>query len=228
MQACRPPPVRPRRRLTAPTALALALGPWIVPGLPGVPMEAAAQEAPPLRLELREESGQVRVLLGPLLQSRNIRSALDSGLPIRIHLVTELWRDRLFDAQEGRHEWRATVRFDPLSELYRVETGNGVTGTVQTVEGAERLLRAAVSIPLRPPRGGRYYYLSRMEVETLSLSDLEELRRWLQGDPARAREAEDQDLGGALLRGLRRLFVRSLGLPVQRYQARSTRFEWEG
>jgi hypothetical protein len=202
------------------------LGWGFVPPLPGGPGFAAAQVAPPLGIEVRDETGGARVIFGPFLQSRSIRSALDSGLPIRIHLVTELWRERFFDAQEGRHEWRATVRFDPLSELYRVETGNGATGTFRTVEGAEQLLREAVAVPLRPPRSGRYYYLARLEVESLSPSDLEELRRWLQGDPARALEPEDPGLGGLLLQGVRRLFVRGLGLPVQRYQARSPRFDW--
>lgn len=196
--------------------------------LPGGTGSASGQETAPLRIEVRSETGEARMVFGPFLQGRNIRSALDSGLPIRIHLVTELWRERFFDAQEGRHEWRATIRFDPLSELYRVETGNGAAGTFRTLEGAEQLLRGAVTIPLSPPRSGRYYYLARLEVESLSPSDLEELRRWLQGDPVRVGEPEDRGLGGFLLRGVRRLFVRSLGLPVQRHQARSARFDWEG
>jgi hypothetical protein len=222
-------PLRPRAgpplRGTPPGMVPLlALLAWgIAPAVP-----AAAQEAPPLRIEVRDEVGEAMVVFGPFLQGRNIRSALDSGLPIRIHLVTELWRERFFDAQEGRHEWRATVRFEPLSELYRVETGNGATGTFRTLEDAEQLLREAVRVPLRPPRSGRYYYLARLEVESLSPSDLEELRRWLQGDPARARESEDQGFGNFLLRGVRRLFVRGLGLPVQRHQARSPRFDWGG
>jgi hypothetical protein len=204
--------------------LALGFGPALLAG----PLRAVGQEAPPLGIEVRGETGEARVVFGPFLQGRNVRSALDSGLPIRIHLVTELWRERFFDAQEGRYEWRATVRFEPLSELYRVEMGNGASGTFRSLEDAEQLLRDAVRIPIRPPRSGRYYYLARLEVESLSPSDLEELRRWLQGDPARARETDEQGFGSFLLRGVRRLFVRGLGLPVQRHQAQSRRFDWGG
>jgi len=191
------------------------------------PGNANAQDAPPLRLELQEESGGVGAVLGSLLHGRNLRRALESGLPVRLHLVTELWREGFFDNQEGRHEWRATVRFDPLSELYRVETEFGSAGTVGTLVEAERLLGETLVVPLRPLRRGRYYYLARLEVETLSLSDLEELRRWLQGDVGRTGE-RDEEIGSALLRGLRRLFVRGIGLPVERHQARTGRFDWEG
>lgn len=193
----------------------------------GFPQGEALQAQAPLRLELQEESGGVRAVLGPLLRGRGLQDALESGLPVRVLIVTELWRDRLLDAQEGRHEWRATVRFDPLGELYRIETEEGSIGTVGTIAEAEALLAASVEIPLRPRRPGRYYYLGRLEVETLSLSDLEELRRWLQGDPSRATERQEE-VGGALLRGLRRLFVRGLGLPVQRHQTRTGRFDWDG
>jgi len=181
----------------------------------------------PLTLQVNPSTGGVQVAVGPVLETPGLRSALESGLPIRVHLVTELWRDRFFDALEGRHEWRGTIRFDPLSELFRVESGDGPVGVATTLESAARLLRNEVQVPLRPPRPGRYYYLGRLEVETLSLSDLEELRRWLQGDLGRAGD-EDREVGGAILQGLRRLFVRTLGLPVQRHQARSSRFDWEG
>jgi hypothetical protein len=66
-----------------------------------------------------------------------------------------------------------------------------------------------------------------MEVETLSLSDLEELRHWLQGDLGPAMD-RNNELGSALGRGLRRILVRALGLPMQRFEARTQVFAWEG
>ena len=41
-------------------------------------------------------------------------------------------------------------------------------------------------MPLKPREQGRYYYLGQVQVETLSLTDLEELQRWLHGDLAPA------------------------------------------
>ncbi|HEU0051954.1 MAG TPA: hypothetical protein VFQ39_02210, partial [Longimicrobium sp.] len=73
---------------------------------------------------------------------------------------------------------------------------------------------------MRPERAGRYYYLARLEVETLSLSDLEELRRWLRGE-ARPAVAGEKPVGRAVERGLKRFFVRLLGLPARRYEART-------
>jgi hypothetical protein len=186
---------------------------------------AARQTLPPLTLELRQAEGGVRVTLGPVLESPRIQSALESGLPVRIRLVTELWRDRAVDALEGRHEWRASVRRDPLSDRFLVDVGNARGTAVTALEEAARMLQAALQVPLTPPRPGDYYFLARMEVETLSLSDLEELRRWMDGD-LRPAVGSDDDVGGALGRGLRRLMVRILGLPVQRYQARTPRFTW--
>jgi hypothetical protein len=63
-----------------------------------------------------------------------------------------------------------------------------------------------------------------VEMETLSLSDLEELQRWLQGDLAPAVVGEER-VGSALARGVRRLLVRMLGLPAKRFQLRSPVFE---
>jgi hypothetical protein len=64
-----------------------------------------------------------------------------------------------------------------------------------------------------------------VEIETLSLSDLEELRRWLQGDLAPSM-AGGEPVGSAVGRGVRRIFVRALGLPTQRIEARSAAFNW--
>jgi len=59
------------------------------------------------------------------------------------------------------------------------------------------------------------------------VSDLDELRRWLRGDLGAA-VGEGEEVGSALGRGFRRLLVRALGLPVQRYQARTPTFRVPG
>ncbi|TVR57345.1 MAG: DUF4390 domain-containing protein [Gemmatimonadales bacterium] len=184
----------------------------------------AQERVPPLDLRMQEGDGSVRLILGEVLESPGVRQSLESGLPVRMGIVVELWRDRVLDALEGRHEWRATVLMDPLSNRYLVETGDGVSGDFASLAGARAFLQGRLQVPLAPERGGRFYYLARLEVETLSLSDLEELRRWLQGDLGPAVEGREE-VRGAVGRGLRRLLVRALGLPVQRYQTRTATFD---
>jgi hypothetical protein len=58
-------------------------------------------------------------------------------------------------------------------------------------------------------------------VETLSLDELDELRRWLRGE---ARPAEAGRPPRGVERGVRRIFVRLLGLPSRRYEARTAIF----
>lgn len=199
----------------------------LVAGLFGPFQSRALIAQEPLALSLTGEEGEVRAILGPVLQSRGIESSLQRGLPIRILVVIELWRDRLVDAQEGRHEWRASVRFDPLERVYVVETGEGAILSAGTASEASQILTEELRVPLRPRREGRFYYLGRLEVESLSPSDLEELRRWLQGDLAPAVEGEqDGGVRSALGRGLQRALVRVLGLPAERYQARSPAFRY--
>jgi hypothetical protein len=190
------------------------------------PTAAVAQVDDLLVIEVGDD-GAARVGLGEVLESGGVRQSLESGLPVRLQIVTELWRDRLLDAEEGREEWRATVLFDPLSETYRVETAETTIGAAGSPRAATELLRSTISSTLRPSQPGRYYYLGRLDVETFSLTDLEELRRWLQGDLGPAVDA-DNPVGGAFGRGVRRLFVRALGLPTLRYQARTEEFDWDG
>ncbi|TVP79227.1 MAG: hypothetical protein EA352_00905 [Gemmatimonadales bacterium] len=176
----------------------------------------------PIELVLAGDD-RVEARLGPILESGGVARSLESGLPVRIRLVVELWRDRFLDSQEDRFEWRASVRQDPLSDRFIVETGDGLEQDVFSAAAARTALQNSLEIPLAPSQSGNHYYLARLEVETLSLSDLEELRRWLQGDLGPAVEG-GTEVGGAVGRGLRRLLVRVLGLPVQRYEARTRSF----
>jgi hypothetical protein len=196
------------------------------------PAETAAQaQSAPLGLEVSGAEGGVQATLGPVLQSRGIAASLESGLPVRIRVVTELWRDRFLDSQEARHEWRASVWYDPLDGAFLVQVGGGEPEALPvrtaSADEANGLLASLLDVPLRPDRPGRYYYLARVEVETLSLSDLDELRRWLRGDLAPAVEG-DARVGSAVGRGFQRLLVRVLGLPAERFQARSRTFEFPG
>ncbi len=80
---------------------------------------------------------------------------------------------------------------------------------------------------LRPEQPGTYYYLGRIEIEILSLSGLEELRRWLQGELTPVAGGEEP-VGGALRRGIQRLFLRVHGLPAILLQTRTLECDWGG
>lgn len=211
-------------------AILLWLGGALVAALPGGPPEpapvVAAQDGPVAVRVNPADHSPVLVLQDPL-GSERVRSALDSGLPVRIRITVELWRDRFVDSQEDRAEWGATVVRDPLADEYRVELEGASLERhrLGSLAAARALLSRRVPLDLRPRNPGRYYYLAHVEIETLSLSDLDELRRWLRGDLGPAAEGEVE---GALTRGFRRLLIRLLGAPVQRYEVRSPRFEHGG
>ena len=76
-----------------------------------------------------------------------------------------------------------------------------------------------------PEAPGRYYYQLALRVESLSADDLDELERWLRGDPEEVSATEER---GALSRGVQRLFVRALGLPSRSLELRSRAFDWRG
>jgi hypothetical protein len=192
------------------------------------PPSAGAQEAEPVRIQVQPGTGAARLELGSILSHRPLLEAIHSGLPLRIRVVVQLWREGFFHNQEGQHQWRAGVIFDPLTRRYHAQSLElpGEDVVVSTLDEVQALLARSLEVPLRPPRPGRYYYMVDVEMETLSLSDLEELQRWLQGDLAPAVAGEER-VGGALARGVRRLLVRMLGLPAQRFQLKSPAFQVE-
>lgn len=187
-----------------------------------------AQDGQPLYLSVRAEDGAAQIRIGNLFDEPGLVNALHSGLPLRIQIVAELWKDGFFDRQKGRAEWRATVLFDPLEQRYRVATGAGGSTelSVDSLGGVRDVLQAEFNLPLRPSERGRYYYLGEGQVETLSLSDLEELQRWLRGDLASAVSGEEK-LGTAVGRGVHRVVVRMLGLSARRFRVRSEAFEMD-
>lgn len=217
-----PPPPRPPRL----PGLLLVL--MVLLGL-AMPMGQLHGQPGPVQLVVDPRTGAPELRIGGVLEEARFREALDEGLPLRIRVQAELWRDGFFDSQEGRGEWRATVVHDPLARTYQFRTGDASTDLVL---GSLEQLRAAVlqsfTLPLRPGRRGRFYYLATLEVETFSLSDLEELQRWLRGDLAPGIAGEGGGVDGALTRGMGRLLQRALGLPTLRIRLQSPFFDFPG
>lgn len=166
--------------------------------------------------------------VGGILGDSALEEAARSGLPLRLRFRIELWRDGLFDSLEGSRTFSAVLYYEPLGRSFLVRSQVGLTEGrhFSTFEAARGALEGVYALDLRPARRGRYYYTAVLELETLSLSDLEELERWLKGELRPAVSGEGS-VPGAVGQGVKRLFIRVLGLPARRYEARSDWFRVE-
>ena len=194
---------------------------------------AAAQGPPPTptpSLTVTLQGAVPRVQSTGLLADGRFVALMRSGFPLRLHYRLELWKVRAswFDQFVRAVPWDAVARHDPLADDFvLIRTGGRVT-RYATPEELARALEIPYTIPLHPPNGtgGRFYFLSRLEVTTLNDTDLEELSRWLKGDVGPAVSGEG-NFGEALARGAQRVLVRIAGLPRQRLEARSPSFRPE-
>ncbi len=181
----------------------------------------------PARNSAPTEGPVVRSL--DLLTDRQMSDLLASGFPARLHFRAELWSaSGWFNDLERTSEWDVVVRYEPLSKNYRVAriVGDQVTmlGQFATLAEAEGAVERPYRVELVPPADTRrYYYSVVLDVETLSLSDLDEVERWLRGELRPAVRGQ-RNPGTALTRGLRTLFARLLGGERRHYEQRSPTF----
>lgn len=194
----------------------------LLPLLAGAP--AVAQQGRPLAVSAVENAGVWRpvVAIDGVLRDPALLDALAEGLPLRFRFRMELWGKGTFDRLEGRRDVSVAVLRNALEPGYTVEDGR-VQRRFATLAECEAALERLFASSLSPPRDGRYYYLATLDVETFSLSDLEELRRWLRGEARPAVEGRGS-VGRAVESGLRRTFIRLLGLPTREYTVRSAFF----
>ena len=192
-----------------------------------------AQRAPTLELQLPPVGA--RRSEGPLVRSTGVlsdaqlRDLLRNGFPARLHYRVELWSvGGLFNDLERAVEWNVVVRHDPLDGAYRVArfAGDRVAqlGRYPEFRDAQAAAERSFRAPIAPRRRGRsYYYAVVLDVETLSLSDLDEVERWLKGELRPAVRGE-RNAGTAIGRGMRTLVVRLLGGDARRFELRSPTF----
>jgi hypothetical protein len=137
----------------------------------------------------------------------------------------ELWRDTWFDDLIQQTTWTSVLAYEPLEQQFlAVGPGHDSIGRYDTYAAARAVLEQPYTPPVRATGEGTYYFLVYLEIETLSLSDLDELERWLRGDLQPAVRG-DRSIPGAIGTGLKRILVRVLGLPARRYEARSSPFD---
>ena len=188
---------------------------------------AGVEVSLPPRDRLADEGPTVRAV--NVLRDESMRDLVRSGFPARLHFRVELWSDEGWvNDLRGTREWDVIVRFDALDGHYRVylvvgDEGPALIGRSARYEDARDVAERALPAPLYPRRPGKYYYLAVLDVETLSLSDLDELERWLRGELKPAIRQPGRT-GGAIARGAGTLFARLLGGDRRHYDARSGGF----
>ncbi|NJD09878.1 MAG: DUF4390 domain-containing protein [Gemmatimonadetes bacterium] len=186
---------------------------------------AAAQEPRPLALRADAESMGATLTIGPVLGDHELADAVLSGVPIRLRLRAELWRDAFFDELVESTTLTTVVVYEPLTRRYFVRSTSGDlrSRVFPSYEAARAAVERDYPLHALTRRAGNYYFTAALDIETLSVSDLQELERWLQGDLQPA-VSGGQSLPGAVGEGARRLLIRVLGVPNRQYEARSNRF----
>jgi hypothetical protein len=181
------------------------------------PVENAWADAPPA------------VASSGLLSDGSMRDLLANGFPARLHYRLERWASgRFFDDLKAAFDWDVILKYDVLGKKYQVVRvvnkqveSLGEFASVDSAENAaEGPYRPAIALPKKGQRG---YYNLLLDVETLSLSDLDEVERWLRGELKPAVSGKGNP-GTALGRGLRTLVVRLLGGEKRHYEARTGTF----
>ncbi len=204
----------------------------------GRPTPSEAQSGP-ARVEVVLPASTTMAEQGPLIRSaqvladRELRDLIRNGFPAQLHFRLELWSNgRWVDDFEGKTEWDLIVRYDPLAKNFRVlraTNGEHVESLGEFADYAEAV--AAVEMPYRAPlvapasRRGHYYNVV-LDVEVLSVSDLDELNLWLRGELRPAVRGR-RNPATAVTRGVRTVMVRLLGGEKRRYVQRSATFKVE-
>lgn len=192
-----------------------------------------AQERPSVQVQLPIPSRLT--MEGPVVRSHHMlsddatRELLRSGFPARLHYRVELWADgRFFDELRRDAEWDVVVRWEGVDQTYEVIQVVGdhrlSLGAFTRIEDAEAAVSRPVRVPISAPnQDRRFYYRVTLDVEALSVSDLDEVERWLKGELQPAVSGRGNP-GTAFTRGLRALTTRLLGGERREYATRSPSF----
>jgi len=196
-------------------------------------VRAAAQE--PAHVEVSVASAPTGQRGAPLVRSirifsdREIREMLHSGFPARLHYRLELWGAAgFFDDLKRQTEWDVIVRYNPLKRRYSATRIEGekiaALGSFDGLDPIEALLSQPSQPALAVPDGhDKVYYNFVLDVQMLSVSDLDEVERWLKGDLGPAVHGE-KNPGTAIGRGAKIFITKLLGGEEKHYEARSKVF----
>jgi len=199
----------------------------LFPGSGGrVQAQASVSSRPEIDIRVSPSAYPPSVAVRGVLVEKPFNELLLSGFPARLHVRAELWTiGRWFDDVLARAEWDIIVRYDAIDRTYQVAriTGGRLTslGSYARFPDARAATELAFTPGLgTPPRGRRSYINVQAELQTLEVSDLDEVERWLRGE-ARPAVTGRRSPGTAVTRGLRTLASRLLGGEKRRLEAKS-------
>jgi hypothetical protein len=202
--------------------------------LAALPLAGGAAQAPShvevsLTNTVSGQRGAPLVRSVHIFADRDIREMMHSGFPARLHYRLELWgASGFFDNLKRQVEWDVIVRYNPLKRRYtatRIE-GDRVTalGSFDNLDPIEEVLSHPTQPALALPDGhDKYYYNLVLDVQMLSVSDLDEVERWLKGDLGPAAHGE-KNPATAIGQGAKTLITKLLGGQEKHYEARSKVF----
>ena len=166
-----------------------------------------------------------------VLSDARLRDLLRNGFPARLHWRVEVWSTRgWFDDLKSEVEWDIIVRYEPLERRYEIvhlaADGNPTPlGRTESFANVEAVIERPQEAPILPPRRrDRVYYNVELDVEMLSVSDLDEVERWLRGELRPAVRGQ-RNPGTAVTRGVRTVVAKLLGAEKRHYEESSGRFE---
>lgn len=165
-----------------------------------------------------------------VLADRSIDKLMRSGFPVRVHVKAELWRSRTFlDDIVAETEWDFYVRFDTFDSEYEVVriVGDSIVslGAYRKLSDAQQAAEIPFALRLPKPARGRESYINvQADVQTIEMSDLDELMGWLRGEARPAVQGKKNAttvVGGAL----RSIGSRLLGAEVRHLESRTKPFK---
>jgi hypothetical protein len=172
-----------------------------------------------------------RVRAVRMLSDARLRDLLRNGFPARLHWRIEVWSTRgWFDDLKAAAEWDVIVRYEPLERRYEIvhidaEGNPTALGRTESFAEVEAIIERPYRAPILPPnRRDRVYYNVKLEVEMLSVNDLDEVERWLRGELRPAVRGQ-RNPGTAVTRGVRTVVARLLGAEKRNYEQRSGAFD---
>jgi hypothetical protein len=194
-----------------------------------------AQDGSP-RLQLSMPPSIVARADAPTVSFRDVlaeghrRELLNAGWPTVLHCRIELWKRGFvfYDLEPEPVVWDIIVEYVPATQRFRVQRKQDgkleQLGQFSTIEEAEQVIDQPYRVPISPRvKGGRYYYLFSLDLQTLTGSDLEAWQRWVRGDAEPAIRGKANPIG-ALQHGLGSALSRVLGGETQHYERRSRAF----
>ena len=194
--------------------------------LAGGSVVAQAQARPEIDIRVTAQSYPPLVAVRNVLEEQPFGELLRNGFPARLHIRAEVWTvGRYFDDVRGRAEWDVIVQYNVIEKSYEVArlVGERVTPLGSYLRFADARAASELaylpSLPT-PKRGQKGYILVQAELQTLDVSDLDEVERWLRGEANPAVRGK-RSPASALTRGVRTLASRILGGEVRQLEARS-------